>query len=65
MAVLDPFRRLMAAVILRAVRDIDHPMPDISAAAWAYIDSDGFDSDCAWLQIDPAAARALLHRGNG
>lgn len=48
---IDPERRLMTAVIRRAVADVGST-PELAWRAREYIAGDGFDADCAWIGID-------------
>lgn len=59
---IDPERRLMAAVIRRAVKDMGST-PALARLAWHYIDSDGFAADCAWLGLDPDYIRRQMEEG--
>lgn len=56
---IDPERRLMVAVIRRAVADVGST-PELAEHARDYIDSDGFAADCAWLGLDPDYVRGRL-----
>lgn len=59
LADIDPERRLMVAVIRRAVADVGST-PELARRAWHYIESDGFAADCAWIGIDPDYVRGRL-----
>jgi len=56
---IDPERRLMVAVIRRAVADVGST-PELAWAARYYIDSDGFAADCAWVGVDPDYIRRQM-----
>jgi len=56
---IDPERRLMVAIIRRAVKDMGST-PALARRAWHYIDSDGFAADCAWLGLNPDYIRERL-----
>ena len=55
----DPERRLMAAIIRRAVCDVGSTS-GLARRAWRYIHSDGFAADCAWIGIDPDYIRRQM-----
>ena len=56
---IEPERRLMVAVIRRAVADVGST-PELARRAWHYIESDGFAADCAWLGLNPDYIRERL-----
>ena len=56
---IDPERRLMTAVIRRAVADVGST-PELARRARAYIAGDGFAADCAWLGLNPDYIREQL-----
>lgn len=62
LADIDPAARLMVAVIRRAVADVGST-PELAEHARDYIDSDGFETDCAWIGIDPDYVRGQLEEG--
>lgn len=51
-------RRLLAAVVRKALLDLEAGDPRHAASAVAYIDSPRLDADCDWLDLDPGAVRA-------
>ena len=59
LADIDPERRLMVAVIRRAVADVGST-PELARRAWHYIESDGFAADCAWVGLDPDYIRRQI-----
>ena len=59
LADIDPERRLMVAVIRRAVADVGST-PELARRAWHYIESDGFAADCAWIGVDPDYIRRQI-----
>lgn len=57
MTAMMPERRLLAAVVGRAVKDIRYGTPAQVADAMRYIEGPNLDVDCDWLELDPAAVR--------
>lgn len=56
---IDPAARLMTAVIRQAVADVGSTSA-LARRAWRYIHSDGFEADCAWLDLDPDYIRRQI-----
>ena len=57
------YRRLLASVLLRAVKDADSRNAANRAAAQAWLESGGADCVCEWLDIQPGRLRYLAWRG--
>ena len=55
-----PEQNLMAAVVHKAVRDAQHGPDAIRNDALAYLNGRNFETDCAWLDLDPGRVRQLL-----
>jgi AraC-like DNA-binding protein len=53
-----PERRLLAAIVNKALRDVEHGSPRLAGDALAYINGPNLEADCDWLGIPPAAVRA-------
>lgn len=58
----DPERRLLAAVVASAVRDVMRGSPAAGVKAMHYINGANFESDCEWLELDPQRVRDLLKK---
>ena len=58
----EPWRELLCAVLLRAIRDATGKDAKLRAAALAWLHSDGAQSVCDWLDIHPERLRSLAWR---
>lgn len=55
-------RRLLAAIIDRALRDVKYGTPSLARDAKRYFDGPNLDHDCDWLEIDPVAVRTHVEK---
>lgn len=59
-SIRDPHRRLLFAVIEKALRDALYGTPRLAADAWAYLQSRNFEADCRWFDFEPHWIRKLV-----
>lgn len=56
-----PEQNLLAAVVHKAIRDVQTGTASLRADALAYIHGRNFEIDCACLNLNPTHVRSLLH----